>query len=78
VLGLARRVTPSAQARPGDWVGPARVQFTMCRAGPNPCQVSGRPASPNRLDIYNSHQPIYLMGGHNPSLSFPVFMDILS
>jgi hypothetical protein len=59
--GLARRATPSAQARPGDQAGPARARFTTCRArfvpgqtraGPNPCWVSGGPASPVRLDIY--------------------------
>jgi hypothetical protein len=31
--GLARRVTPSAQARPGDRAGPARTRFTTCRVG---------------------------------------------
>jgi hypothetical protein len=39
VSGLARRATPSAQARPGDRVGPARARFTMCRAGFVPGQT---------------------------------------
>jgi hypothetical protein len=41
--GVARRATPSAQAR---------IRFTTCRAEPNPCRVSSRPAGPINLDIY--------------------------
>jgi hypothetical protein len=39
VSGLARRATPSPQARPGDRVGPARARFTTCRAGFVPGQT---------------------------------------
>jgi hypothetical protein len=33
VSGLARRATPSAQARPGDRAGSTRARFTTCRVG---------------------------------------------
>jgi hypothetical protein len=39
VSGLARRATPSAQARPGDRTGPARARFTTCRVGFVPGQT---------------------------------------
>jgi hypothetical protein len=52
VPSLARHAMPSAQARPGDWAGPARARFTTCRVGFLPGRVSSRSASPIRLDIY--------------------------
>jgi hypothetical protein len=62
VSGLARRATPSIQARPDDRAGPAQARFTTCRTGLNPCRVSSRPANPIHLNIYTSDavpQPSY-------------------
>jgi hypothetical protein len=65
VSGLARRATPSAQARPGDRTGPARTRFTTCRAWFVLDQIRvGFRAARQARSIWTSIVPTYIYSTH--------------